>query len=258
MAGTVTWWGHSTAVVELGGQRALVDPLLRSGVGPLRWAGRAPGAEPAARASVVLISHPHRDHLDLPSVAMVAGNVPVVVPRGTGRLLRGRRPGPVRELAAGEELRLGELTIRAVPAEHDGRRWPVGAGMPALGYLLTAAEGSVFHAGDTGPRPGLDDLRAERVGLALLPIGGWGPTLGPGHLDPGQAARALTQFAPRRVIPVHWGDLRLAGLWRLWPVERRRDFVEAAARLAPDVDVVLPRPGEPVAVPGGEPSNPVL
>jgi L-ascorbate metabolism protein UlaG (beta-lactamase superfamily) len=87
--------------------------------------------------------------------------------------------------------------------------------------------------------------------VALLPIWGWGPRLGPGHLDPEEAARALTLLRPRAAVPIHWGTLAPVGARRLWPWlfdAPPRRFGASAARLAPEVDVRVLQPGESVSV----------
>jgi len=256
-AGSVTWWGHATTLVELGGERFLTDPLLRSHVGPLRWTGARPPEQLARSATAVLVSHQHRDHLDLPSLAMLPSGTPILVPESAGRLVGPHVRGDVHELAAGDEVTIGGTVVRAVVAEHDGRRGRTGGPRPALGFVLRAADGQgaagvVYFAGDTDLHPAMSDLAADRIGLALLPVGGWGPTLGAGHLDPAGAAEALTLVRPARAVPIHWGSLRVPGAWRARPslfTEPGRAFAAAAARVAPAVDVVVARVGEPVPVP---------
>ena len=90
---------------------------------------------------------------------------------------------------------------------------------------------------------------AEDLDAALLPVWGWGPTLGPGHLDPRAAADALRLLRPRLAIPIHWGTLFPIGLDRLRGKagllsDPPHDFAREAARLAPEVEVRLLQPGE--------------
>jgi L-ascorbate metabolism protein UlaG (beta-lactamase superfamily) len=253
----VTWWGHATTLIELAGDRFLTDPLLRDHVGPLRWTGDRPPDQLARSATAVLVSHQHRDHLDLPSLAMLPSGTPILVPEGAGQLVGRHVRGDVQELAAGDEVTVGGTLVRAVVAEHDGRRGRTGPARPALGFVLRAADGQggasvVYFAGDTDLHPALSDLAADRIGLALLPVGGWGPTLGAGHLDPAGAARALTLVRPASAVPIHWGSLRVPGAWRTRPAlftEPGRRFAAEAARVAPAVDVVVAQIGEPVRVP---------
>jgi L-ascorbate metabolism protein UlaG (beta-lactamase superfamily) len=244
----ITWWGHATVTVRDSGVRVLTDPLFTRRLAHLR---RRRGAVPpasAGTADVVLISHLHADHLHLASLRWLAGGTTVVVPRGALAAVPGLRRlrGDLRlvEVAAGDTLPVrgdgGDgLLIRAVPAAHDGRRLPYGPQRtPALGYVVEGAARTYF-AGDTG----LFDAMADAVGpcdVALLPVGGWGPFLGHGHLDAGRAAQALAALAPRVAVPVHYGTYWPIGMDAVRPHEFHtpgEEFVRIAARLAPEVSV---------------------
>ncbi|GGT56761.1 MBL fold metallo-hydrolase [Streptomyces purpureus] len=247
----VTWWGHATCTVEDSGVRVLTDPLFVRRLAHLR---RRRGALPPARAAaaeVVLVSHLHADHLHLPSLSRLAPGTLLVVPRGATRAvpgLRRLRGLRITEVGPGDEVKVESLAVRAVPALHDGRRLPVGPHRsPALGYVISGAARTYF-AGDTG----LFDGMAEAVGpvdVALLPVGGWGPYLGHGHLDAGRAARALATLGARAAVPVHYGTYWPIGMDGIRPHEFHApgdEFVRHAARLAPEVAVHLLAQGESV------------
>jgi L-ascorbate metabolism protein UlaG (beta-lactamase superfamily) len=92
----------------------------------------------------------------------------------------------------------------------------------------------------------------EGIDLALLPVWGWGPHLGPGHMDPERAAEALRVLRPRAAVPIHWGTLWPMGMGRVMPHRLQRppvDFARHAARMAPDVRILLTPPGETVPIP---------
>jgi L-ascorbate metabolism protein UlaG (beta-lactamase superfamily) len=198
----------------------------------LRRAAPVPRAA-FARVDGVLISHSHFDHLDLPSLARLERSVRVVVPRGAGIIVRRRGFGDVVEVEEGDELELGTLRVRAVPADHDAARRPLGVRAQPVGYVVRGSR-SVYFAGDTDLFAGMDELRP--VDVAVLPVAGWGPTLPPGHLNPRSAAEALVLLRPALAVPVHWGTYRT-------PLAPPPDdaapqaFVRAAAELAPDVEV---------------------
>ncbi|WP_330241574.1 MBL fold metallo-hydrolase [Streptomyces sp. NBC_00525] len=254
----ITWWGHATCTIEDSGVRLLTDPLFARRFAHLRRRrGALPGPD-AAVADVVLISHLHSDHLHLPSLARVAPGARVVVPRGSVRsvpglrLLRRARGLRITEVLAGDEVRVGGVRVRAVPALHDGRRLPVGPHRsPALGYVVEGSARTYF-AGDTG----LFDDMARVVGpvdVALLPVGGWGPYLGHGHLDAGRAAQALARLRPRAAVPVHYGTYWPIGMDGVRPHEFHapgEEFVRKAAAAAPEVVVHRLAHGERVR-PGG-------
>ncbi len=249
----LTWLGHAAAVIDLDGVRLVTDPALRGRVGHLRRMA-APAGVPGA-VDAALISHLHLDHLHGPSLRRLAPGL-VVAPRGARRLLR-RQPGRIVEVGEGDEVAVGPVRVRAVHADHDGRRMPGRASAPALGYLVIGSR-VVYFAGDTGLFPGMADLAAAAIDVALLPVAGWAASLGPGHLDPEAAARALTLLRPKRAVPIHWGTY--AGAWtrrRRPPAFLRdppREFAAHAARLAPEVTVVVLAPGGamPLAPPGRE------
>jgi L-ascorbate metabolism protein UlaG (beta-lactamase superfamily) len=244
----ITWVGHSTVLVEADGVRLLTDPLLRPRVGHLRRvAGPAPAiADPL---DAVLLSHAHHDHLDVGSLEAVRARR-LVVPRGAGRLLE-RFEGVV-EVDEGESVTIGSLTVRATHAEHHTRRLPLGATTPALGYLIEAPT-RVYFAGDTDVFDGMRKL-APTLDVALLPIDGWGPRVGPGHLDPLRAAEALRLLRPRVAVPIHWGTYRRLGLSRD-PAALREPairFERIAAELAPEVEIQTLVPGGCLEVPSAE------
>jgi L-ascorbate metabolism protein UlaG (beta-lactamase superfamily) len=240
----IEYVGHSTVVVDVDGVRLLTDPLLRNRVAHLR---RTSPVHRDARRGIdaVLVSHAHYDHLDLPSLERLGKKLPVVLPRGLGALLRRRRFEIVIEVAVGERVAIGALQILAVPAEHEGGRGPLGATADALGYVVSGSR-SVYFAGDTDLFPGMAEIGPVDVGL--VPIWGWGPAIGPGHLDPVRAAEAVALLRPRVVIPIHWGTyfpLHLGLRGAPGFVERPpAEFVAAVAEVAPDVEVRVLRPGE--------------
>ncbi|WP_405640839.1 MBL fold metallo-hydrolase [Streptomyces uncialis] len=247
----ITWWGHATCTVEDSGARVLTDPLFARRLAHLRRRRGALPPERARAADLVLVSHLHADHLHVPSLAALPAGTRVVVPRGALRAVPAlRRLGGLRltEIGPGEEAAHGDLTVRAVSAAHDGRRLPMGPRRsPALGYVVNG-EARTYFAGDTG----LFDGMAEEVGtvdVALLPVGGWGPFLGHGHLDAGRAAEALARLAPRSAVPVHFGTYWPIGMDGVRPHEFHSpgdEFVRLAAVHAPRVAVHLLTHGESV------------
>lgn len=249
MRSQIQYVGHATVVVDLDGVRLVTDPLLRSRVVHLRRA--VPVDTKALRGvDAVLVSHAHYDHLDLPSLEKLGKKLPVVVPKGLGGLLRKRRFESVLEVEEGEMLRIGELEVRAVHAEHEAGRGPFGAKAPPLGYVVSGSR-TVYFAGDTDLFEAMAELASPDV--ALLPIWGWGPSLGGGHLDPRRAAEALRLLRPRTCIPIHWGTyspihlgLRGAPAFLKLPAA---EFVTIAAELVPDVQVRVLQPGESIDLP---------
>jgi L-ascorbate metabolism protein UlaG (beta-lactamase superfamily) len=205
----------------------------------------------------VLISHAHLDHLHAASLRRLAAKRPqpvLVVPPGLRRHLARLGFEQVVELSAGDRTEIGGLAIAATRADHDTRRHPLGPPAEAIGYLLGEPGRRTYFAGDTDV---FDEMEALADGLdtALLPVWGWGPSLGPGHLDPKAAAGALELLRPRLAIPIHWGTLfpfaldRLRGQAPLLK-DPPHEFAAEAARVAPQVEVRVLQPGEATALPG--------
>jgi L-ascorbate metabolism protein UlaG (beta-lactamase superfamily) len=235
--------GHATVLLEIAGTRVLTDPFLRSRLGPLVRHGPLPDPGDLDPIGVVLISHAHPDHFDPRSLAALDGSPLFVVPRGLGRRTRRWVRGEVVEVVAGERVTVGGLIVTAVPARH----WmsPGRTRAKPIGYLLDAGA-RVYFAGDTGK---FDELRglAGSVDVALLPVGTWGPHLGPGHLGPRSAAEVLAQIVPTGAVPIHWATLYPRYLHRVLRgalAEPGDRFAAHAARLAPTVDVRVLRPGD--------------
>ncbi len=248
MPDRLTFVGHATVLLELEGVRLLTDPVLRMRLLHLRRAGPPPA--PVGRLDAVLLSHLHHDHLDGPSLRRLEGPPAAIVPRGAGKRLRRLGYRSVTELAEGDSARVGPVSVTAVAADHDGRRHPLGAPVDALGFIV-AGERRVYFAGDTDLFPGMTELGP--LDVALLPVWGWGPRAGPGHLDPERAAEAAARLRPRVAIPVHWGTLypvgRARGMARRL-VDPPHEFARLVAAAAPEVEVRVLAPGEALALGG--------
>jgi L-ascorbate metabolism protein UlaG (beta-lactamase superfamily) len=240
----LTWAGHATALVEMDGVRLLTDPVVRGRLAHLRRHAPPVAPELTTRIDAVLISHLHSDHLDLPSLRRLEGPTRLIGPRGIARVLRSRGFGPVTELAPGQRTAVGDVAVTAVPATHDGRRWPLGRAAGAVGFVLAGAR-RVYFAGDTDVFDAMRDIGGD-LDVALLPVWGWGPSLGPGHMDPPAAARAAALLRPRVAVPIHWGTLFPVGLARRHAellVDPPHAFARHVAELAPDVRVEILAPG---------------
>jgi L-ascorbate metabolism protein UlaG (beta-lactamase superfamily) len=213
-------------VLELGETTVLTDPVLRNRVAHLVRPGPSWHA-PYDAPDVVLISHGHRDHLDRPSLALLDRGARVVAPRGLGKAIRRLGFADVIEVEEGDDVNVG-LRIRVTHAEHNGH---------AVGYLV----GGVYFAGDTDLFPGMTALHPD---VALLPVGGWGPRVPAGHLDPARAVRALQMLEPRVAIPIHWGGFRPFYKRAPYRADAGQEFAELASAGAPDVEVRVLQPGE--------------
>jgi L-ascorbate metabolism protein UlaG (beta-lactamase superfamily) len=242
---SATYVGHATVLLELDGTRLLTDPVLRKRVGPLVRHGAPPAPETTERLDAVLISHLHHDHADLASLRRLDRGTRLLVPPGSHDFFARRGFEVIGELAPGESATVGSLTVTAVEADHDGGRRRFAPEARAVGFLVSGGR-RVYFAGDTDYFPAMEDLGPD-LDLALLPIWGWGPSIGEGHLDPEGAARAAAALRPRLAVPIHWGTLYPLGLRRLRSAPLRKPaerFTASLRRLAPQIEARVLSPGE--------------
>jgi L-ascorbate metabolism protein UlaG (beta-lactamase superfamily) len=246
----LTLIGHATVLIELDGARLLTDPLLRDRALLLRAEPRTFDPAWSKELDAVLLSHFHRDHYDPPSLRRLDPETLVVGPPGTGRRLRRQRRPNVVELRPGESTGIGSVTVRATPAHHG--RIPGPLASTALGFVVAGSRKAYF-AGDTDLFPELAELASEQLDVALVPVAGWGPRLGSGHLDPQRAAEAVRLTRPRMAIPIHWGLLSPLGVARFKPrylKDPGEAFAREVAEVASAVEVRILRPGESLELSG--------
>ena len=235
----VTWLGHSTAVVDLDGVRIVADPLLRRNNGILRRRGVQPSRPAWADADAVLLSHLHTDHAEVPSLKLFPGVPVLTAPANAVWVNRKGLDG--RGLADDEWFPLGadgRVEVRLVRAVHHSRPMPHRPNA-VNGHLVRGPSGVAWLAGDTDlydDMEALPELAGAPIDISLVPVGGWGPRLSPGHMGPQEAAVACRLTATRFAVPVHWKTLHVpAGemLPRGWMDVAGPKFVEALAREAP-------------------------
>ena len=245
----LTFVGHATVLIELDGTRVLTDPLLRDRALHLRRRGAAINSDWHTNIDAALISHTHIDHFDFASLRKLDKNTPVIAPLGAGDDIRRLGFAHVREVSAGESVRVGAVRLTATRAAHIPTPRVNAPPIECLGFVV---EGSrrVYFAGDTDLFDEMRDLRGQ-IDAALLPIWGWGPRLGRGHLTPRTAAQAAEIINPRVAVPIHWGTLHPVGIGWMQPAYLREpgmQFKRETARLAPLVDVRVLEVGESTVI----------
>jgi L-ascorbate metabolism protein UlaG (beta-lactamase superfamily) len=246
----VTLVNHATLLVQMDGVNFLTDPVWSERVGPFSWAGpkrhRAPGLRlgDLPPVDVVLVSHNHYDHMDVPTLrALATAHDPyVVVPLGNrAHLDRFGLPGAT-EVDWGDTVELGNgVRVTALPARHWSSR-TMGDRRRTLwaAYLIEGPSGRVYVAGDTGYGSHLA-AAGEAYGpfrLALLPVGAFRPRwfMHPVHVAPDEALRAATELRARTSVPMHYGTFQLGDDGLMEPVDTLRADL---ARLGPSAPRVL-------------------
>jgi len=221
---TVTWVGHASLLIQLGGMNILADPMWSdraspvSFAGPKRWVPPGVAFEQLPPLDIILQSHNHYDHLDGTTVRRLArthSNATWVLPLDLGSFVRKRGVrGEVIELDWWEERTLGPLRVAATPAMHFSSRG-IGDRGDSLwcGFALGEPGRRVYFAGDTGFHPEFGAI-GERYGpfdVALLPIGAYEPRwfMRYLHMNPEEAVEAFRAVNARIMVPIHWGTFKL-------------------------------------------------
>ncbi|MEW2512581.1 MBL fold metallo-hydrolase [Streptomyces sp. NPDC046870] len=262
----LTWMGHSSVLAEIDGHRVLFDPVWGERCSPFPFAGPQrlhPVPLPLAvlgPVDVVVISHDHYDHLDLPTIKALAGTDTLfAVPLGVGAHLErwGVSPDRLRELDWHESTRVGGLTLTATPARHF-----CGRGLRNTQHTLWASwavageEHRIYHSGDTGYFDGFKDIGAAHgpFDATMIQIGAYSEFWPDIHMTPQEGLRAhldLQGGAPHGVLlPIHWGTFNLAPHPWAEPGEWTKEAAEEAGQA-----VALPRPGEPFEAAGKLPAE---
>ena len=213
----VTWLGHSTTLLELGGVRVLTDPVWGERVSPLSFAGPRRFHPPPVSIDdlppldAILVSHDHFDHLDHTTIRQLARReTPFVTSLGVGAHLEawGVAPERITELDWWESASLGALWLHASPARHfSGRGFGTTNGTLWSSWVIETDRHRVFFSGDTGLTPEFAEI-GERLGpfdLVMLEVGAYHPSWGSIHLGPDNALIAHQLLGGGTLMPVHWG-----------------------------------------------------
>jgi N-acyl-phosphatidylethanolamine-hydrolysing phospholipase D len=216
----VTWIGHSSFFLRLAGRGVLLDPVLSDFCAPIRLRRlkrRVPPGVPfesVAGPDLVLITHNHYDHLDLPTIRRLPMETEFIVPQGLASWFRKHGRNNVREAGWWESIDLGGLRVTSVPAQHFSSRtlWDRNRTL-WCGWVLQSQSETVYCGGDTGYCRTFREI-GERYGpmdLSLIPIGAYAPRwfMKPVHVDPEQAVQIHKDVRSKLSVACHWGTFCL-------------------------------------------------
>jgi L-ascorbate metabolism protein UlaG (beta-lactamase superfamily) len=262
----VSWFGHSTAVVEIDGYRVLTDPVWSNRcspsdtVGPQRLHPPPVQLDGLPAVDAVVISHDHYDHLDLDTVITLAHTqrAPFFVPLGVGAHLRawGIPEHRIVELDWHQSGQVDDLTVVCLPARHFSGRFMDRNTTLWASWAFIGPTHRAYFGGDTGYTKSFTQIGADHgpFDLTLLPIGAYNTAWPDIHMNPEEAVRAhldVTDSGSGLLVPIHWGTFRLAPHPWAEPVERL-----LAAATPAHVEVAVPTPGQRIDPAGPRRVNP--
>jgi L-ascorbate metabolism protein UlaG (beta-lactamase superfamily) len=223
------WIGHSTVLLKVEGVTILTDPVFGErvglGLGPVtlglkRIVAPALTRDETPRPDIVLLSHAHMDHFDLPSLrSLESDRTNVVTAAKTSDLLRARYR-TIHELAWGDSVRFNDVEIRAFEVRHWGARMRSDTYRGFNGYVIETPSYRVVFGGDTAMTDSFRQLRDSRgIDLAIMPIGAYNPWIR-AHCTPEQAVRMADDAGARAILPVHHQTFQLSSEPYNEPIER--------------------------------------
>lgn len=214
----VTYIGHATLLIKLGGKILLTDPNFDPALGVFLPRVSAPGIalDALPKLDAILLTHAHADHLSFKSIDSLPADIPLFAPPAIAKWLRRQGYGHAVALAPGGVADVDGVRIHAASATHKGNRYGVDRWRSAANmYLMETNKTSCFFAGDTALTSDTTHLVEKHLAtggrdldLALLPIGHapwWKPGFRKGHLTSTDALTLFERLKARYFIPYHWG-----------------------------------------------------
>jgi L-ascorbate metabolism protein UlaG (beta-lactamase superfamily) len=249
----VSWFGHSTALLEIDGYRVLTDPVWSERcspsdvIGPGRLHPPPVSLEALPALDAIVISHDHYDHLDLDTIVALARSqwAPFVVPLGVGAHLRdwGIPDERILELDWNEQANIDELTLVCTPARHFSGRFLNRNATLWASWSIVGPRHRAYFGGDTGYTKSFADIGAAHgpFDVTLMPVGAYNKVWPDIHMNPEDAVQAHIDVRGGLLLPIHWCTFRLAPHPWAEPIERLLAAAEPAG-----VRVAVPKPGERV------------
>lgn len=239
----ITWIGHASFFIQFSHTSLIIDPNWAKWHGPVKRQ-RQPGLslENFPEIDLVLVTHAHFDHLHKPSLKILRAKQGIILPVGSGSLVRKLGFPKVQEMQTWDELDMGEIKIIHTPCHHWGARYVHDTHREYGGYLLQSAEYSIFHGGDSTYFDGFKEIgRRHQIDIAILPIGAYeSPSGRDVHMNPEQALQAFLDLGAKVFIPMHYGTFPLGNEELHEPIER---LLVEAERLHLSEAVFIPEEG---------------
>jgi L-ascorbate metabolism protein UlaG (beta-lactamase superfamily) len=255
----VTYIGHATLLIELGGKRFLTDPNFDRTLGKFLSRVSAPGIalDALPKLDAILLTHAHADHLSFDTLDALPNDIPILAPPSIAKWLEKQGYNRALPIAPGEALDLDGVQIHAASATHQGSRYGIDRWRSAANmYLVDTNNVSCFFAGDTALSQDTTHLvekhltaHGRNLDLALLPIGyapWWKPGFRKGHLTSSDALTLFERLKARYFIPYHWGTFNHVTSTAFDAISRLRVALEshplhpAVKILEPGTTFVLP------------------
>lgn len=243
------WIGHATWAFRMAGKLVVVDPIWSKSIGGAVKRLVAPGVALADMppVDIVLVTHDHRDHMDLPTIAKLSPDATYVT--GTGNGARLGKPTVV-ELDWWETTQIGELAITFVPARHWSMRMPWNRNATLWGgFVIQGPRATLYHSGDTAWGEHFAEIGTRfAIDHAMLPIGGYSPRwfMESQHIGPEEAGAAYDALGAKNLLAMHWGTYKLTDEAIGEPVARLRAWWEERGH--PADRLWIPPVGEPCAI----------
>lgn len=230
---TIAWLGHATMLINFYGVRILTDPSFfnRIGVdlklgtlGPKRLTACALAPGDVPEIDLLLVTHAHFDHLDIPSLSAVRGKPPVIMARDTSDLLPRKHYASVQELHWDEtavvKTRSGDVQVRSIEVNHWGARVRRDTYRGYTGYVLERNGRKLLFGGDTADTPLFAEHRKHGpFEVAIMPIGAYNPWIR-SHCTPEQAVALANAAGAKQFIPIHHQTFKLSNEPFAEPFER--------------------------------------
>jgi L-ascorbate metabolism protein UlaG (beta-lactamase superfamily) len=244
----MTWIGHASFLIQTPEANMLIDPNWAKWLKVIKRL-KKPGFEihHLPEIDVVLVTHAHFDHLDRRTLRKVAADQPIVVPIGVGNLVHDLGFHIVHELDYWQGVKVGSVNVSLTPCYHWGARFLADSHRGFGGFVITAADRTIFHCGDSAFFPGFREIGERyKIDIALLPIGAYdAPTGREVHMNPEEAVRAFIELRAKTLVPMHYGTFRLGYEPMDEPLER---LLKAATDQGVQEKVLVMTEGKPVVL----------